>query len=93
MDACNNLGFNYGNGHGVAKDLDRANALYKQACDGGNMRGCSNLGFNYDNGHGVAKDLDRANARLYKQACDGGNMRAASIWVSVTQMARASQRT
>jgi len=40
----------------MAKDVVRALALCKRACDGGNLNGCADLGTLYANGTGVAKD-------------------------------------
>ena len=40
----NHLGTHYAMGDGgLPKDLTRAVALFKQACDGGDADGCSNL--------------------------------------------------
>jgi TPR repeat protein len=40
MGGCAALGLSYENGAGVTKDLNRAAALYKQACDGGEEAVC-----------------------------------------------------
>jgi uncharacterized protein len=68
-----NLGLKCEKGDGMPKDEARAAALFKLACDGGEMRGCSALGEVYEDGNGVVKDEARA-AALLKQACDGGEM-------------------
>lgn len=73
MVVCNNLGYAYSKGKGVAKDPNKAAQFYQKACDGGEMLGCNNLGNAYSKGEGVAKDLDKA-AQLYQKACDGGEM-------------------
>ncbi len=70
--SCNNLGFLYQHGSGVAKDLSRARALYEQSCEMGAGIGCANLGFLYGTGSGVAKDPSRARA-LYDQGCEMGD--------------------
>jgi TPR repeat protein len=50
-------------------------ALFKKACDGGDLAACANLGVCYRDGTGMPKDLARASA-LFKQACDGGDLAA-----------------
>jgi uncharacterized protein len=71
--ACLNLGRSHDEGLGVPQDHEKANALYKKACDGGEMSGCINLGRSHGEGRGVPQDYAKANA-LYKKACDGGLM-------------------
>lgn len=41
--ACNRLGLLYGAGSGVTKDLDRARALFKRACEQKHEKACANL--------------------------------------------------
>jgi TPR repeat protein len=53
-------------------DLERAEALYRRACDDKNPRGCFRLGKMHDLGKGIAKDQKRA-VDLYRMACDGGD--------------------
>ena len=77
MVVCNNLGYAYSIGKGVAKDPNKAAQLYQKACDGGEMGGCGNLANAYEKGDGVTKDLSKA-AQLYEKACDGGDMRGCS---------------
>jgi len=77
MVVCNNLGYAYSIGKGVAKDPNKAAQLYQKACDGGEMGGCGNLANAYAKGDGVTKDLSKA-AQLYEKACDGGEMRGCS---------------
>jgi TPR repeat protein len=43
MESCSKWGVNYERGAGVPKDPNRANALYKQACDGGNQEACARV--------------------------------------------------
>ena len=40
MVVCNNLGYAYSIGKGVAKDPNKAAQFYQKACDGGEMDGC-----------------------------------------------------
>ena len=47
--------------------VDKASALYRKACDGGNPYGCSNLGYLYDKEFSP-RDPVKATA-LYDQAC------------------------
>ena len=55
-----------------------AESLYRQACDGGEMRGCNNLGVMYQFGDGVTQDLALA-LSLYQRACEGGVNRTGII--------------
>ena len=73
MAACNNLGYAYSIGKGVAKDPNKAAQFYQKACDGGAMEGCFSLGNAYYNGDGVTKNLNKS-VELYQKACDGGEM-------------------
>ena len=41
--ACNRLGLLYAAGSGVTKDLARAGALFKRACDQKHEKACANL--------------------------------------------------
>jgi TPR repeat protein len=43
MRACLNLIVLYSLAEGVPKDLSRANALFKQACDGGFQKACARV--------------------------------------------------
>ena len=70
-EACNALGLQYQDGHGVPKDLAQAIALFTRACDHGALAGCSNLGRMHEEGKGTARNLTQAVA-LYKKACAGG---------------------
>jgi TPR repeat protein len=68
---CNNLGYAFNHGKGIAVDNLRAAALYQRACDGGDAYGCRNLGILYEYGKGVTKDT-RKSAVLYDRACTAG---------------------
>ena len=50
--------------------MPQAVALYRKACDGGDLTACNNLGNEYDRGRGVTLDKAQAVA-LYRKACDG----------------------
>lgn len=50
----------------------RAAALYRRACQGGEMTGCTRLGVLYEEGRGVEGDPVRA-AELHRRSCDGGS--------------------
>ncbi|MDI1444160.1 SEL1-like repeat protein [Polyangium sp. 6x1] len=74
---------------GAPKDEARVRALYKKACDGGDLRGCIKLHTDAcdrgealgcaalaemaESGKGVSKDPNRA-LELYIKACDGGHL-------------------
>lgn len=68
---CNVLGFVYGSGKIVAKDSEKAIALYMRACAGKAPAGCSNLGDAYISGNGAPKDAGKA-LEFYGRACSGG---------------------
>lgn len=51
-----NMGINYANGLGVAKDLVQAVFWYRKAAEQGDAEAQFNLGYSYDNGEGVPKD-------------------------------------
>lgn len=55
-----------------------AEALYRGACDGGEVSACSVLALMFETGQGVTRDLARA-AELYGQACQLGDMEACTI--------------
>jgi eukaryotic-like serine/threonine-protein kinase len=69
--SCNQLGFMYREGQGVAKDYSRAFELFSRACNIGGTGGCDNLGILYDKGWGIPQDSVRA-AAIFLKACDGG---------------------
>lgn len=76
--SCYKLGFMHSVAMKVAKDLPRAAALFKQACDLGNAPGCHDLGLMYERGNGMAKDQAKAEEmyaeeiRLTEKACRAG---------------------
>jgi TPR repeat protein len=88
--SCNALGVIYRDSSGVSKDLVRAAALFKQACDGGDSGGCLNFGLAYTWGVGVSKDGARAIA-LIKQTCDGGHAEACA-WLGYFYLGDYSER-
>ncbi len=52
--ACNRLGRWHETGETeLTKDLKRSAALYRKACEGGDMSGCVDLGVNQQDGRGV----------------------------------------
>lgn len=51
-------------------DVQRAAALFGQACDGGDANACSRLGVMVETGQGVTADAKKASA-LFAKACDG----------------------
>jgi serine/threonine protein kinase len=57
------------------KEYAEAQALFYQACDGGEMRACNYLGYLYAQGLGGPRDAGVARA-FYSKACDGGNQTA-----------------
>ena len=79
--ACADLGMHYYLGRGVTRNLVRANALFKKACDGGVAHACYNLANSYEEGEGVAKDLEQAQL-YYRRACEAGDQEACSVDLS-----------
>jgi uncharacterized protein len=71
--ACNQLGWLYETGNGVAVNYAQAMNFYKQACDGGTAMGCNNLGNLYWNGRAGRQDYAMA-VSLFNKACEGGEM-------------------
>jgi TPR repeat protein len=69
--ACYDLGLRYQKGQGVAKNPDRAVALYERSCAIGDAGNCWYLGTVYeDGGFGlVTPDVNRA-AGYYRKGCD-----------------------
>ncbi|MFT3772100.1 MAG: serine/threonine-protein kinase [Minicystis sp.] len=66
-------------GDGLPRDLARAAALYRKACDGDDPAGCAGLGRLVRAGSG---GLDRDPARavaLFRRACDGGVARGCAL--------------
>jgi TPR repeat protein len=73
--ACNDLGFLYFEGRGLAKDAWKAKDFYGLACQGGDALGCLNLALMYLNGEGIPKDAGLA-AGLFQRACERGEVAA-----------------
>ncbi len=72
---CMGLGHKYKNGEGVPKDLEKAAAYYKQACDVNYARGCVNLAKMFEKGSGVKQSRKSAEI-LMERACKGGYSKA-----------------
>ncbi len=72
MFSCNELGYSYQHGKGVARNYRRGVKIYRKACAGGNMAACSNLAYCYEHGKGVVRNRGRA-VKLYHRACNGDN--------------------
>jgi len=73
--ACNDLGFLYFEGRGLAKDAWKAKDFYGLACQRGDALGCLNLALMYLNGQGIPKDAGLA-AGLFQRACERGEVAA-----------------
>ena len=72
-----NLGVNFADGTGVAKDSNAAAAWYAKAAAQGNADAQFNLGFCYANGEGVAQNFGTA-AEWYAKAAAQGDTEAAA---------------
>jgi len=70
--SCNETGFLYDEGQGVAKDAATAARYYAKACDADFASGCHNLAIDYHTGEGVAADANKA-AFYERRACDRGD--------------------
>jgi uncharacterized protein len=68
--SCHGLAVATAHGDGTAKNLPKARALYRKACDAGQLASCNNLGDLERRGLGGRKDLADAKL-LFKKACDG----------------------
>ena len=79
--ACADLGMRYYLGRGVTRNLVRANALFKKACDGGVAHACYNLANSYEEGEGVVQNLEQARI-YYRRACEAGDQEACSVDLS-----------
>ena len=82
---CNNLGVMYSKGIGVRQDYNKANELYRKACDMGNGGGCYNLGSSYAFGHGVQEDVVKA-LELFGRACNLGSQEGCGVCVKVRRL-------
>ncbi|HEV7691100.1 MAG TPA: TIR domain-containing protein [Hyphomonadaceae bacterium] len=71
---------------GVTKDLDRALALYNEACSLGMQRACTEVGTLYFNGDGVAKDRTKASVILEK-ACQAGDIDGCNNFANALEVA------
>lgn len=69
---CNNLGFRYDRGIGVAVDKPKALDLYKKACDLKDNVGCNNAGIFLEQGQAGPKDNDAA-VPYYVKSCELDN--------------------
>ena len=70
-----NMGINYANGLGVAKDLVQAVFWYRKAADQGYVQAQNNLGYYYAKGLGLPKDFVQA-VTWYRMAADQGYAQA-----------------
>ena len=68
-NAQNDLGWMYGNGHGVAQDDVEAVKWYRKAAEQGLPISQNNLGWMYENGRGVAQDYEEA-IKWYSKAAE-----------------------
>ncbi len=68
--SCFMLGSLYALGTSVARNPERAVALYQQSCAAGFMRGCGMLGEAYISGEGVPRDMTKAR-QILEGACSG----------------------
>ncbi|UOS13718.1 sel1 repeat family protein [Helicobacter pylori] len=75
---CSGLGFLYGSGKGVEKDLIKVAYLYSRACELKEGDGCGALGGLYYNGDGVKQNSKKA-AALFEKACKLGYKKACEM--------------
>jgi TPR repeat protein len=68
----------YEHGEGVAKDPQKAAALYCEAARDGDVDALFNLGWMYANGRGIGRDYDIA-ATLFARAAAAGSEQAARV--------------
>ena len=66
------LGVMYHDGRGVPQDKSTAMALYRQACEGQEVRACVMLGLHYRDGDGVRQSDDEAH-KYFRKACNQGD--------------------
>ena len=75
-NSCTNLGYHYGEGYGVPRNLDRTASLYSAVCDNATSMDCSmfaswrfaGTGTNYAGGNVTARFMHVAG--VYQAACD-----------------------
>ncbi len=72
---CGVLGFLYGSGKGVEKDLIKAAYFYSKACELKDGLGCGALAALYVKGHGVEQNIAKA-AQYISKACKLGDQEA-----------------
>ena len=70
-EACLQLGVDYYNGDGVAKDLCEAFKLFKKGASKGNEACAMNMGFMYANGEGVSASYKTA-LKIFEKIAKGG---------------------
>lgn len=88
LEGCNNLGYMYEVGDGVAVDLLKARDLFGLSCEGGNVAGCVLLGQVLTDPRSPVADLVRAREVLTK-ACEQGDMEGCSnLGVAFTEVPR-----
>lgn len=75
LESCSALGVMHELGLGVPRDMFRALALYRRACDGGNAHACINVGTALAKIEGEGRDTVTA-AAIFKDACEKGNQEA-----------------
>ena len=56
----------------MTKDLPRAFALYRQACEANDHEACGRLGHLYLHGRGTEKNISEA-VRLFERSCEDGD--------------------
>lgn len=78
IPSINLLAFVYHHGIGVARDIDKAVQLYREAISKGVTAAMVNLGSMFKNGDGVARDMNKA-IELYEGAISNGNVEAMKI--------------
>nr|WP_315467193.1 tetratricopeptide repeat protein [uncultured Undibacterium sp.] len=71
-DAWFGVAFNFEEGIGVEKDLDKATYWYTRAANFGNAAAMNNLAVKYEDGRGVKLDRKKA-VELYESAANKGN--------------------
>jgi TPR repeat protein len=78
LEAFNNLGVLYKEGHGVMQDEKRCFICFSRAAEGGLAQGYYNLGLLYDQGLGCEQDHDKA-LDLCRKAAYAGHEKAKQI--------------
>ena len=78
MDAFNNLGVLYKEGHGIEMDYNKAFYLFTKAAESNIPTAQYNLGQMYDQGHGCEADQEKA-LEWCRKAAYGGHEKAKNI--------------